>query len=312
MKITPRLVINDASSGLCLKTVDIDQFKLNTPTVISIDGSTTCTGISFLNLQYNALMGTMALERESGETPIQYKLRFKELMLKLLRRLTVTYIGYEDPFTNGNDTTNKVLFTLRTAVEELKEEYKPEFDNSVLIYINNMHWKKIFLDGKVPNSTPLAKKAIKEKVLSVLPFMSVCTQDEMDATGMGFSMLQKINDGRTDDIRVQKKVKPFKYVAEFIGADDDSEFFDEFIEMKSEFKIPSRVLDGDMAMYQIDGRGIFDNHVYKCMGEEDRLIVVKFKSTTHANVILENRLSDLVHSNKYIYAIIWRKSRKKQ
>jgi len=76
-------------------------------------------------------------------------------------------------------------------------------------------------------------------------------------------------------------------------------------------KVPKKVLEIGMQFCDIDGRGLFDKHVYRLMGDEDKLLVVKFASKHHGNVVLEHRIGYLAETYDYIYAFVWRKTRKK-
>ena len=48
------------------------------------------------------------------------------------------------------------------------------------------------------------------------------------------------------------------------------------------------------------------------MGSDDKLLIVKFPSDTHSDIILNYNLGAMSVQFDYIYALIWRKTRKAQ
>ena len=291
--------------------VDFDKFKVDRPSVIGIDGSTTNTGIALVDASTNSIMGSLSLARDAADngSPVRYKVAFKKALVELFRKANVTHVFYEEPFV-GFIESAKVLFMLRTSVEEVIIENEPEFDHIKYSEVSNTKWKQAFL-GKNINDTALVKQAIRDKVVELLPFMKDVTQDEMDATGLAFVGTSSIREGIEDTLKSKKKAKPFKFEQTFFAADDDSEFFEVFSDYADKIKIPNALKYRPLKLVEIPTRGIFENHVYNAMGEEDVLLIVKFKSTSHANIIMENRLSNLASNSDYLYDVIWRKSRKK-
>jgi Holliday junction resolvasome RuvABC endonuclease subunit len=310
MKAICRLVATDNNGNLCLRTVDREQFKLGNKVIIGIDGSSTCTGITFLDSETGYFVGSMALERSSGESAVRYKVNFRHYMDELLGDIKTDNIFYEEPFI-GYAEASKVLFMIRSTVEEVIIENEPKYDHIIYTEVNNKRWKSRFVDEKLLGNTELEKKAIREKVLSILPFLKDITQDEMDAFGLATVGREAAMTHSENELKSHKKAKPFKYNIEFIGADDDEEFVEQYYDCIESFKVPAVLRDKNAEMFSIGSRGIFENYVYSCMGDEDKLIIIKFKSTSHANVIIEHRLSNLADSNEYLYAVVWRKSRKK-
>lgn len=310
MNIIPRLVTMTDKNELDIVDVDLDKFDLTTDAVMAIDGSTTCTGIAFLEKEHGYLLGTMALKRSSGESQVRYKVEYKRFIAEILRKFKILNIFYEEPYIGFAEST-KALFLLRSSIEELIVENEPEFDYIRYIEVNNKRWKKALLgEGNCPVGTELEKAAVKAEIVRQLPFMDKVTQDEIDATGIGFVAITRLQSGTEVDLASKKKAKPFKFNIEFIGADDEDEFYTQFFDQLTDYKIPTSVLDNGMTMTKIPGSGIFDNYVYKYMGDSDKLLVLCFSVKHHANIILEHRISNLTANNKYIYAVIWRKTRK--
>lgn len=310
MNIISRLVTIKSDNTLDLVDVDTDSFNLNTPAIMAIDGSTTCTGIAFMEKEHGYLLGTTALKRSNGESQVRYKVEYKKFIVDILRKFKISNIFYEEPYIGFADST-KALFMLRSSIEELIIENEPEFDNIKYIEVNNKRWKKALLgEGNCPVGTDLEKAAVKAEIVRQLPFMNRVTQDEIDATGIGFVAITRLKSGTEVELASNKKAKPFKFNIKFIGADNEDEFYTEFFDQLEDYKIPRMVLDNGMTIRKIPGSGIFDNYVYKYMGDSDKLLVLCFSVKHHANIILEHRISNLTANNKYIYAIVWRKTRK--
>ena len=310
MEAICRLIYSDENGNLGIKNVDRSEFKINGKVIIGIDGSSTCTGINFIEAESGYFVASMALERSHGESAVRYKVNFRKFMTELLDEIDTDYIFYEEPFI-GYAEASKVLFMIRSTVEEVIVENEPKFDHIKYTEVNNKRWKSKFVDEKLLGNTELEKKAIREKVLSILPFLKDITQDEMDAFGLNWVGRIAANEHTEDALKSHKKAKPFKYNIEFIGADNDDEFVEQYYDCIDSFKVPEVLRSQNAAFFSIGSRGIFENYVYNYMGEDDKLLILKFKSTSHANVIIEHRIANIADSNDYIYAIVWRKSRKK-
>ena len=293
----------------------IDSVRTSTRCALAIDGSTTNTGMAIVDLGNASLNFSMSFERDKvRETPVMYKLELKGYIKELLEKNpTITDVVYEEPFC-GHETAAANLFMLRTVVEELIVENKPRFDYIKYIEVNNMKWKKkFFAPEKVPSGTDKQKKAIKNKIVSAIPALSELTQDECDAYGLGLvyaSAGESINDAYTkEELKTQKKAKPFTYEIRFIGSNDDDDAFDQVMNV---FDGPTSVAENGISLEEINGRGNFDKHIYDIMGNDDKVIVVKFKSTSHTNVVLQYRIGVMASSYDYIYAVVWRKNRKRK
>lgn len=287
----------------------LDRVQVTENAIISIDGSTSNTGLAILREKDGALFYSCSFTREKdkGETPVQYKVRLKRAVNEILKNnLLISKIYYEAPFI-GYATAAPNLFMLRTFVEELIVENEPQFDYIYHIEVNNKKWKKIFLaPDKCPSNTELEKEAVRRKLEAYLPFVKDITQDEVDAIALGFVACTSLQNGTQDDLET-KKVRPFKYNISFIGANSDDEMCMEFY---NTYSGPKHLLDEGVCFSEIKGTSDFDKHVYKQMGQNDKVLVIKFNSDKHANLILQHKLGSLAAQFSYLYAIVWRKTRK--
>ena len=310
MKLTVRQPFPTPDGGIVMGEIAPEQIFANNYAVLAIDGSTTNTGMAIMRQFDGAIMYTISAEREkSKETPVHFNVRLKKQVEEILRRNKfITEVYYEEPVLyNASAVAN--LFMLRTFVEELIIENEPEFDYIKHYEVSNMRWKKILLDPiKVPSGTEKQKEAVKQKLVSALPFLSVVTQDELDAIGLGYAACKEIqDDGSGDRLQSKKKAHAFKYNIQFIGAEEDDAMFVEFWDI---YKGPKTLLDNGIGFKEIDKRKDFDKFVYETMGEEDKILIIKFSSKYHSNIVLQYKVGHLAASYPYLYAIVWRVSRK--
>ena len=293
------------------ESINIEDVKTDRKqeVIMSIDGSTTCSGVELLHLNSQALY-SMAFVREKGETAVQYKVRWKRELLKIFKSNPNIYnVYYEEPFL-GYVESAKILMSLRTSVEELIEEESPALNHLKVIEVPNKWWKKRYLAPEtVPNDSELEKAAVKKKTLELCPFMAEATQDEMDALGIGLAILQSSDAFSSNDISLRKKVRKFKYDCTFIGANTDEEMLDMLEYVALNAKAPG-ILLSEPEFYTLPGTGNFDEYVNRAIGDEDKLVVLKYRSDKYGNIALEYMLGNLTRDNKYIYAICWRKNRK--
>lgn len=311
MEIITRAVVLEENK-LNIKEIEYLGYNFNTPVVMAIDGSTTCTGIAFVTKETGQLVGTMALIRnKETETQVRYKIAYKKIIRDILDKYEIRHIYYEEPFI-GYAEAAKALFLLRSSIEEIIVEYEPKYDYVEYKEVNNKRWKSILLgEGNCPNNSELEKAAIKKIVCDSLPFMDKVTQDEIDATGLGFVATTRLREGNDESLESIKKLTKFVYNVEFIGADNKEEMLDQLLENIDSYKIPNTVIDNGIKIVDIPGSGLFDNYVYKNMMGIDKILVLGFSSKHHANMIVRHKVGYLIQGNEKVYAIVWRKSRLK-
>lgn len=288
-----------------VKDIHVDKYA-----VMAIDGSTTNTGISILGFADNQVLYSLSLAREKNdENPVRYKVRLKKLVTEILlnNRLIETVL-YEEPVVHYMGSV-KNLFMLRTFVQELIIENEPDLDYIKHYEVSNQTWKKQFLDSeKIPSGTDKQKEAVRNKLVSLIPFMSVVTQDEIDAACLAAVAARNIRVyGSASELQTKTKPRPFKFNAVFISANTDDEMLEDLFEV---YNGPQKLLENGVCFTEIDGRTNFDNHVYKCLQHDDKVLIVKFKSTQHGDVQLKYRVGYLAETYDYMYAVVWRQTRK--
>lgn len=312
MKLTVRQPMTLQNGGIIMSEIQPEDIKVDNYAILSIDGSTTNSGLAIHREYDGALLYSMKATRESsGETPVHYKIRLKRAVMDILRRNEhITQIYYEEPVV-ANITAISNLFMLRSFVEEMIIENEPDFDYIKHYEISNMRWKKEFLaPDKVPQGTDNQKKAVRAKMEGYLPFLNAVSQDEIDAICMGWVATQYMRDdkGGGEALKSKKKAKPFKYNIEFIGADEDDNML---VELWDIYKGPKKLLENGISFTEIDRKTNFDKHVYDTMGaEDDKLLIIKFSSKHHGDLILKHKVGNLSAQYEYLYALVWRVTRK--
>lgn len=298
--------------------IEPSEILLTEKALLSIDGSSTCSGLSLIDCD-GTLRYSIALLRgtEISETPIQYKVAFKRFIDKVFGvNSSITSVYYEEPFIEFIDAS-KVLMSLRTSVEEIIAERAPLYDYISFIETANTKWKTQFLYPEaLPPHTAEQKRAVTKKVCELYPLLAEdgVTEDECDSIGLGLVAAGHTKTNTQESLKSKKTVKAFQYNAKFIGASDDDEMLQELGELIHEFKIPSKLIESfleDPDIIELTGKGLFNNHVYQAIGNEDRMVIFSFKSGKYAPLLLEHRVTHLTLGNPTIYAVIWRKTRKK-
>jgi hypothetical protein len=255
-------------------------------------------------------MYSIAATRDSDDdSPVRYKIRLKRYVQDILKRNKYIYqIYYEEPVIAFASSV-KNLFMLRSFVEEIIIENEPDFDYIKHYEVPNMRWKKEFLaPDKIPQGTDNQKKAVRTKLESMLPFLRSVTQDEIDAICQGYVAVKYLKDDNGGEaLQSKKKPRPFQYNIAFIGSDEDDGMLTDLLDVYSG---PKRLLENGINFSEIDRKTNFDKHVYEKMGEDDKLLIIKFSSDHHDNLVLKYKIGNLAAQYNYIYALIWRKSRK--
>lgn len=310
MKITVRTPGYASDGSITFIQIPHDILSVLDECIISIDGSSTTTGLSIIRRSDAACVFSIALQREDGESPVRYKVKFKNFIKDLLVRSQgrIRHIYYEEPFI-GYVTAVSNLMMLRTSVEEVLIENEPAFDYVSYSEINNKKWKKLFLaPDKCPTGTDLEKQAITDKLVKTVPLFSLTTQDERDAYAMGYVALTKLNNNTDDELESKKKLKKFAFNMQFVGGNYDDDIFDDFLSI---YNGPKQILDNGITFKTLKGRENFEKEVCEAIGHEDKVAIIKFQSTKFGNIILENRVGNLSALYDYIYVIAYRKVRKR-
>lgn len=306
-----KVIVRDVRNGM--KGIQIDDINIGERFIISVDGSTTITGVSLISLKGEPLY-TIAFEHERDiENAVHYKVKLKREILKLIVNNIgeLEYVFYEEPYI-GYAQAIKNLFMLSTCIEELKFENEEEIGLLRTKDINNLKWKKQFLAPmKCPSGTELQKKAVRDKLEELFPhlFKVKITQDEVDATAMGIVSVNSLNGGKEEELDTKKRVRPFKYNIEFKGADDDAGIF---TDVESITTAPIKVLENGIIFDSLNSRTSLDKKVYELMGGDDKLIILKFSSNTNGNLILKYNIGELANTYDYIYIFVWRATRKRR
>lgn len=286
----------------------VNEAKPDRRCILGIDASSTNTGISIVGAE-GSLLYTMALHREDKESPVEFKLKYKEFMRSLIEtNLNIEKIWYEEHFI-GYAEAAKILFMLRSTIEEIIIEDKLHISYNEM---SNKKWKKYLFQmcnyGKCPSGTDLEKKAVRECLLAQMPGLDGITQDEFDSLGVTMVALMY---GSTGDLESKKKPKKFNYEVKFFGGDeeDDSDFFLQYGDGTG--IVPKKLVEENCIFYELNGREKFDNAIYRQLCDDDVPLILKFKSSKYGDIVLRNEIGYLSDSYENIYAVVWRKTRKR-
>lgn len=291
---------------------NITGLRFDCPTILAIDGSTTCTGVAFIRKADGAYMASVAFKRDkvAGETPVEYKVAFKRALKIILdnNRESIADVVYEEPFIEFASAAKNLLM-LRTSVEELIAENKPNMNYIKYAEVANGKWKRIFLaPGKVPSGTEAQKEAVRTKLIAAIPVLAGITQDECDAIGIGFVAASEMRAGREDSLKSRKKIRPFAYEVEFYGADDDDEALEQISMM---CKAPKELMASQVGFSIVEKYTQFDQLVCETIGETDTLQIIRIPTKKCGNLSLKYQLAYITGTNIYLYAVVWRKTRKR-
>jgi hypothetical protein len=310
MKFIVRQPKQVAGGQLEMQTIPLEDILVQQFSVLAIDGSTTNTGMSILRESDGALLYSISAAREKDkETPVRYKIQLKRQVCEILKRNKyIQTIIYEEPVVAYASAVGN-LFMLKAFIEEMVIENEPDFNYLKTYEVSNMKWKKLFLaPDKIPQGSEKQKEAVRKRLESSLPFLSVVTQDEIDSISMGYvACVNIMKNVGLDELQSKKKPSKFLYNIQFVGAEDDETVFQEFGDT---YEGPQSILENGIRIQEIDGRAKFDKTIYELMGSDDKLLIIKFSSKHHGNVVLEHKIGGLAATFPYIYAFVWRKTRK--
>ena len=294
-----------------MEEIGLEELSVGFECILAIDGSTTNTGMAIIRSSDGGLVYTMSFRRDyPGESPVEYKVALKQSLVGILKRNPVIHeIYYEEPFV-GHLSAVSNIYMLRTFVDEILVENRETLMRVKKYEINNKRWKKMFLaPDKCPTGTELEKEAVKARMLQYMPYMAGVTQDEIDATAMGYVVATKLRQGVTpEELQSTKKARPFAYEVKFIGADDVDEMLECLIDT---YNGPKSVIENGAVLIELDNKSDFDKTIYSRMGSDDKLLIISYDSDKHADVTLKFRIGTLAASFDRIYALVWRKTRRK-
>jgi len=248
------------------------------------------------------------LKREKDKEELAvYRTGLKSVIRKiLLNNPKISIVTYEEPFI-GQIYATKSLFVFRTLIEEIKAEESPCLDYIKYLEVHNKKWKKLFLRPDVcSNSSKIEKMKIKNKLFNLYEYCKGITQDEVDACAIALVVVK--NKNFLDDLSNQKKrFSRFKFNAEFIVCDS----YDDVVDYIPDLGIPEEVVENGVVLYNLNGKEDFEEAIYKNMGNDDKLIILKFNSKKRGDIVLKYKLGNIVNYGDNIYALAWRQNRKR-
>ena len=274
--------------------------------IMSIDGSTSTTGISILNMDTKGLLARMNIVRDDmTESPVRYKIKLKQLVLSIIKQNPlIKYISYEEPCIYHKSAI-KNLFMLRSFIEEMIIENEPELNYLRHFEVANTRWKKIFLyPEKMSNNTEQDKARVNEKVKKIYSLWGDLDLNESDAIGLGYATLEILRGEKNFEL----ESTAFKYNIEFEDEPETDFVIEHILDEECEYKIPKKLYENGIKIKDLGDREKLDDKIYSELQNEDCILLLSFKSKKHGDIAMKYGLtgnSDIMH------AIVWRKTRKK-
>lgn len=288
---------------------DVKYIDIKSTALISIDGSTSTTGLSIIDTKTKGLLARMSIIRdEISESPVRYKLQLKKLVLEILQsNSNIKYIFYEEPCIYHKSAV-KNLFMLRSFIEEMIIENEPTLDYIQHFEVANTRWKKIFLyPDKISNNTELDKQKINERVKGLYSLSGNIDLNQTDAIGLGYAACEVLNGDK--DFELESKKKPTKFLYNIVFSDE--EYIELVIEdlLNNKFKIPAKLFENGIKIKHLNDREDLDTKIYTELQNEDCILVMDLNKLKHGDIVLKYNLGSYVNNN--IHTIVWRKTRKK-
>lgn len=288
---------------------EIDNIEVKSDAIMAIDGSTSDTGLSIIDLKTKGLIARMLISRdELSESPVRYKLELKKLVLSIvLNNVNIKHIAYEEPCIYHKSAI-KNLFMLRSFVEEMIIENEPKLNYINHFEVANTRWKKIFLyPDKMTNNTENDKQLVNTKVKQIYSLVGDIDFNETDSIGLGYASAEIINGEKNFELLSKKKPTAFKYEIIFDNESNPEFIIEDIID--GNYKIPQKVKDNGIKIKELGNREKLETKIYEELQDEDCVLVISFNKLKHGDVVMKYNLSNLLNDN--INAIVWRKTRKK-
>jgi hypothetical protein len=288
---------------------NLSDIELKEPGFISIDCSSTNTGITFMSRSAR-IYGTASYKRSYKETAVEYKLKLKEELEIMLKNHLIGDTWYEAPVI-GHASAVPALYMLASTVDEIKIEQKYGFTPHV---ISNSTWKKLlfqlgegrFGSEKYSKDTEKVKKEIQERVSLILGIsVEDISEDEFDSVGMAL-VVSNYEDKRQLD--QSKKPTKFAFNAEFYYSDSEEEFLNEVVDDDFIKRLPKGVVK-NVTIVDVSGRQDVEKRIYKAMVGEDSIYVFKFPSNSHGDIQLKYKVKADRFERKWLFMVVTRKNR---
>lgn len=269
--------------------------------VLALDGSATRSGVSIVGV--DGKLGFTSAVVRGKENLIGYKIELKRYLKQLIEEYGIKYAGYEEPFI-GYAGNVKELYAISTSLEELVLEWGLE---TKVVGVNNLKWKKGFLDSKVKGNSSVQKKQIRVRAIELEPGLEVLEKnkgdyDESDAYGLGWYIAKNVRENTIDNVKSGSKPRPFKYNIKILGGKVLGEEAVKGMRKKYE--------DG-VIVEDISSKRSFDEQVYRLLQGKNGVLVLHFKSGKFGSKVLAEDAGEKAATNEYLTAVVTRKSRTK-
>lgn len=267
--------------------------------VLGLDGSTSRSGVCVMSV--GGRLGFVCAVVREKETMVEYKVFLKKFLTDLIQEYEIKHTAYEEPFI-GFVQDAKSLYMLASSLSEIAVETGMSFS---VTPVNNMRWKKRFLARKLEGGSQVHKKAVREKVIALIPALAVLAKnkddyDESDAFGLTFYLAQCVRDNVMESMQSVGKPRKFKYDLQLVGG---------AVTAEEALKLVNKPRKDGVVIENISTKKNFDLTVYTLMQGKDAILVLYFKSGKFGDVILKHDAGEIAAKHDTITAIVTRKSK---
>lgn len=270
--------------------------------VLGLDGSTSRSGVCLMSV--GGRLGFVCAVVRGSESMVEYKIYLKKFLAELIGKHEIKHTAYEEPFV-GFAGDAKGLYMMASSLEEIAAETGMPFS---VVAVNNKRWKKQFTQKKVQGGSDVQKKAVRAKVIELVPALAVLENnkndyDESDAFGITSYLAACVREDVLESMKSQGKPRKFGYDLQLVGGALTAEEVSKLVDKPRK--------DGTF-VENISSRRNFDLAVYTLMTGRDAVLVLYFKSGKFGDIMLKHKAGDLAANNDVITAIVTRKSSAKK
>lgn len=306
MKVVYREISIVNKSRVC-NIVEHPDFSLGREVVMSVDCSSSNTGISIIDLETKEPLYSISIKPGDSSFVI-YKRELYKIYLELVHGFNIKNFIYEEPFIGHIQAVEKLMM-LKALPMDLEMEMMDEGKEFKVEFINNQAWKKRFLAPlKVPKGTKAQKEATRVRARRVFGELleKKLTEDEIDSIAIGFIWAILRGKESEKELVSREFIRKFDYEAHFLCGDSVEEALEWGMDV-----IPKVVMDNGIVFSKATCNS-FDKEVKELIGNEDRAGIIQFNKGKYANKILEYEVYDILEQDgEFMYAIVYRSKRKK-
>ncbi|KTF59833.1 MULTISPECIES: hypothetical protein [Bacillus amyloliquefaciens group] len=280
--------------------------EIEEPCYLFLDQSTSSGYAVYDNNSRLVLSGVV----QKGKSSLQeYKYGFRDLIQELVNSYGVSTIFHEEVYDASNMITTEVLFYIKHMIQDIGY-----FSEKIeVLGLDHMKWKSELAKPGKFNKSGDHKKQVKELVEKVYPLVTLTAEDEVDAIGMGVSVLikQKRRVNFYHTTRYNKKLP----LNEFILNDELIDGSEECTIKKLRKPFRDAYEIGGLHELPLDTRRKVDDLFRRFLSHRDAVVYIRIPKTYKywGVYLLHHNISprDLIQDDQSFILMCTRKSRLK-